>query len=59
MELFYLCIADRVMTISDMSAIVSMEYPLIVTPANNQSGFRVTGICLFNPDISEKSEFAS
>lgn len=49
----------KVMTIYDIAFIVGQAYPLAVTPNNIQSGFRVSGVCPFNPDVFDESEFAS
>lgn len=49
----------KVMTIYNIPSIVTMAYPLAATSTNIISGFRVTGISPYNPDIFPDSEYAA
>lgn len=48
----------KTMTIYDIPGIVSIAYPLAMTPNNIQSGFRCSGIFPFNKDIFTDDDFA-
>ncbi|XP_072022943.1 uncharacterized protein [Amphiura filiformis] len=47
----------KTMTIYDIPPIVGQAFPRAMTPANIQSGFRVSGVYPFDRDIFDDSEF--
>jgi len=47
----------KTMTIYDIPGIVASAWPLALTPKNNASGFRVTGIWPFNPHVFTEEDF--
>lgn len=47
----------QTMTIYHIPSIVNIAFPLAMTPSNITAGFRVSGICPFNEDIFDDSEF--
>lgn len=47
------------MTIYDIASVVGKAFPLALTPSNIIKGFQRTGICPFNSEIFEDSEFLS
>lgn len=47
----------KTMTIYDIPVMVGKAFPKAMTPTNIQAGFRVSGICPFNPDIFDEADF--
>ena len=47
------------MTIYDIPGLVKTVFPSAMTPRNIQSGFKVTGLWPFNPDIFQECDFAA
>ena len=48
----------KAMTIYDIPGVVRDSLPLALNPANIMSGYKASGICPFNADIFQDSDFA-